>query len=193
MGIGPGLAAVGYGIVEREAGGRKFIHIAHGVIKTSSRSPTPTRLLEICDALRARIEEFAVDETSVEELFFASNAKTALSVAQARGVAILASAQAGTPVAEYSALSIKQAVVGYGRADKRQVQQMVKVLLGLEEIPKPDHAADALAAALCHLHQATPLAQARKQASKNHEGPQSGPLSPNKALLMQRRPRRSRR
>jgi crossover junction endodeoxyribonuclease RuvC len=151
-----------------------------------------SRLQKIYRHLTALIEEFSPDEVAVEELYFSSNVSTAMAVAQARGVAILASAQSGVPLGEYSPPQIKQAVTGSGRAPKRQVQLMVKAVLELAEIPRPDHAADALAVALCHLHHAAPVARARAQAERAQvERAQSGEtMSVNKQLLSQQRRRR---
>jgi crossover junction endodeoxyribonuclease RuvC len=124
------------------------------VIRTAADQPTPARLQVIHRELQAIATEWKPDEAAVEELFFSRNVRTAMSVGQARGVAILALADAGLAVAEYTPLAIKQAVTGYGGADKAQMQEMVKMLLGLSEIPRPDDAADALAVAICHLHSA---------------------------------------
>jgi len=123
-----------------------------GVIRTGADQPTAARLQTIHRRLKELAHEWKPAEAAVEELFFNRNAQTAMRVGQARGVAILALADAGLEVAEYTPLAIKQAVTGYGRADKAQVQDMVKMLLGLDEVPRPDDAADALAVAICHLH-----------------------------------------
>jgi crossover junction endodeoxyribonuclease RuvC len=136
------------------------------VIRTASDQPTPTRLQVIHRELRALAAEWKPDEAAVEELFFSRNVRTAMSVGQARGVAILALAEAGLEVAEYTPLAIKQAVTGYGSADKAQMQEMVKMLLGLSEIPRPDDAADALAVAICHLHSARLKSMSRSSLSE---------------------------
>ena len=128
--------------------------LVSGVIRTSADQSTPERLQVIHRELQALATEWKPDEAAVEELFFSRNVQTAMSVGQARGVAILALADAGLEVAEYTPLAIKQAVTGYGRADKGQMQEMVRMLLCLSEIPRPDDAADALAVAICHLHSA---------------------------------------
>ena len=150
LGIDPGLATIGYALVDKET--NHFDVLEYGVIKTSADKSDVERLEIIHRNIEALIEEFQPEEMAVEELFFNKNVKTAIVVGQARGVILLAGSQAGLKVAEYTPLQIKQAVVGYGRADKKQVQQMVKSLLNLSEIPRPDDAADALAISICHGH-----------------------------------------
>lgn len=150
VGIDPGFAITGFGAVEYR--NNKFKPIHYGVIKTGPELSLPDRLLKIDTELGQLIGELSPDAMSVEELFFNTNIKTAISVGHGRGVALLTAARAGIPVYEYTPLQVKQAVVGYGRAKKEQVQQMVKILLCLDEIPKPDDAADALAVAICHAH-----------------------------------------
>lgn len=153
LGIDPGTAATGYGLVrELEDGGLQGV--AHGVIKTPAGLPMSERLVILYDQLTEILIHYQPASSAVEKLFFQRNTKTAISVGQGRGVVLLALAQAGSPVAEYNPMEIKQAVAGYGGADKRQVQEMVRMLLNLETIPKPDDAADALAVAICHLHSA---------------------------------------
>ncbi len=132
-----------------------------GAIKLSAREPLPRRLSRISDRLAEIIHEHQPDNVAIEEVFYALNVKSALKLGQVRGVAMLAAASAGLEVAEYSPLSIKSAVVGYGRAEKHQVQQMVRQLLQLEEIPEPADAADALAIAICHLHTSSTLERQR--------------------------------
>ena len=151
MGIDPGLADLGWGVVELPEGGREPRWLNHGVIRTTPDTPLPRRLKTLHDDLAAVMAEFMPEVAAVEEIFFAANRKTAVAVAQARGVALMSAATRDIEIAEYSPPQIKQALVGYGRASKRQVQLMVKGVLGLDDIPKPDHAADALAAALTHL------------------------------------------
>jgi crossover junction endodeoxyribonuclease RuvC len=187
MGIDPGLADLGWGILQRDPRTHRIEHLEHGVIRTRAGVPVARRLQAIYCTLTELIERFHPDEVAVEELFFASNVSTAITVAQARGVAILASAQSGVPLGEYSPPQIKQAVTGSGKADKAQVQRMVRAVLHLDEIPQPDHAADALAVALCHLHHAGMIVQARQQqlAAKAEDAP-----SVNKQLLAQQRRRR---
>lgn len=152
MGIDPGSIKSGYGIVDQA--GQQLQAVEFGVIRTPANAALSKRLLTISVRLRALIEKFHPDVVAVEDVFFAQNAKSALKLGQSRGAILLTAAQAGLEIAEYSPLEIKQSVVGYGRADKVQVQHMVKTLLGLREIPHPDDAADALAIAICHLHSA---------------------------------------
>lgn len=148
MGIDPGLAIVGYSLIKKE--GNRFSVLDYGVVRTPSSDDNITRLKKIYISLTDIIKEYKPDEMAVEELFFNKNVKTAIRVGQARGVILLAGAQADILVAEYTPLQVKQAVVGYGRAAKQQVQEMVKALLNLKAVPRPDDAADALAVAICH-------------------------------------------
>lgn len=152
LGIDPGYAILGYGIIEKT--GNRFKVGRYGAITTDASMPMTERLEYLYDSLREIIDEERPDVASVEQLFFNTNAKTAILVGQARGVAVLACVKGGLEVEEYTPLQIKQALVGYGRADKKQVQMMVKTILNLREIPKPDDTADALAAAICHAHSA---------------------------------------
>jgi len=146
LGIDPGFAITGYGIVEKI--GNKYKHIANGVITTDSKLDFNERLKINHTELDKIIKQYKPDLFSIEELFFAKNTKTAINVAQARGVILLTAIQNNLKICEYTPLQIKQALTGYGRADKNQMQQMVKILLNLKEIPKPDDAADALAIAI---------------------------------------------
>ena len=148
LGIDPGTATTGYGVIRSEKG--KIQAVGYGCILTKSSGGLENRLVTIFDELTEIIKKFKPEMIAVEELFFASNAKTAISVGHARGVILLACSKAKIPVYEYTPLQIKQAVCGYGRADKQQIQKMVKALLNLEKIPKPDDAADGLAIAICH-------------------------------------------
>jgi len=148
LGIDPGLAIVGYGLIEYK--GSKYEPIDYGCIYTEADLDLPERLQIIYRELSNLIDRYNPDNVAMEELFFNKNVKTAIKVGQARGVEILAAVNKGKSVYEYTPLQIKQSVVGYGRAEKRQVQEMVKLLLNLKEIPKPDDAADALAVAICH-------------------------------------------
>ncbi|HZJ76729.1 MAG TPA: crossover junction endodeoxyribonuclease RuvC [Oscillospiraceae bacterium] len=150
LGIDPGLAILGCGIIHYE--GNRFKTIAYGCITTPSTISMPMRLKKIYDELNELIIKYNPEVIAIEELFFNINVKTALLVGHARGVAILAAANNNKEIFEYTPLQVKQGVVGYGRADKTQVQQMVKTLLNLPEIPRPDDAADALAVAICHAH-----------------------------------------
>lgn len=150
LGIDPGLATTGYGVVA-EAGGDLQL-ITYGTFTTRAGDPLAARLQQIYRDLQAIVAEYKPTAAAVEEIFFAKNARTAFAVGQARGVVLLALADAGLWPVEYTPLQVKEAVVGYGRATKDQVQAMVKVLLGLDAVPQPDDAADALAVAICHLH-----------------------------------------
>jgi len=148
MGIDPGIAILGFALISYE--GNKFKVIHYGAITTKSELGMPKRLNCIFSALTELINKYKPEAFAIEELFFNKNVKTALTVAHARGIAILSASISNIPIFEYTPLQVKQAVVGYGRADKKQVQQMVKVLLNLKEVPKPDDVADALAVAICH-------------------------------------------
>lgn len=150
MGIDPGLALTGYGLIE-ETGGKSVL-VTYGCIRTSKGSSTAERLLKIYNGLTDIISRYKPDTIAVEELFFNKNARSAFLVGQARGVALLAAAHAQLETYEYTPLEVKQSVTGYGRATKDQVNNMVRVILTLQETIKPDDAADALAVAICHLH-----------------------------------------
>lgn len=153
LGIDPGTAITGYGFIrEREDGSLAVID--YGVITTAADLTMPERLLELHKQLNQFILLHRPDSGAVEKLFFQRNVRTALSVGQARGVALLTLAEHGVTIAEYTPLEVKQAVAGYGGADKSQVSLMVKALLGLKDVPQPDDAADALAIAICHIHSA---------------------------------------
>lgn len=152
LGIDPGYAILGYGIVDLV--GNRFKVVDYGAVTTEAGMEMPDRLKILYNALMELILRYEPEVASVEELFFNTNAKTAILVGQARGVAVLACANSGLEIEEYTPLQIKQALVGYGRAEKKQVQQMVKTILNLKEVPKPDDTADALAAAVCHGHSA---------------------------------------
>jgi crossover junction endodeoxyribonuclease RuvC len=149
LGIDPGSRITGYGIVAQE--GNRLVHVDNGAIFTDSAADFPGRLKRIFDGLCAVIAEYRPDEVAVENIFFSTNVQSALKLGQARGAAIVAAVHACLPVAEYSALQVKQAVVGQGRAEKGQVQKMLKALLGLPEIAQAD-ASDALAVAVCHIN-----------------------------------------
>jgi crossover junction endodeoxyribonuclease RuvC len=148
IGIDPGLAATGWGVVRFD--GSRFLHIGHGVVKTDPETPLPQRLRIIHTAIKKLLAKYGPSEAGVEELFFSRNTSSAMQVAHARGVVLLALGERGIPVGCYSPQHVKQAVIGRGRADKDQVQRLVGVVLGLAEVPGPDHAADALAIAICH-------------------------------------------
>lgn len=148
LGIDPGTAILGFGVIEVTRG--KAVMVDAGVIRTPAKEDDAIRLVTIFEELTDIIASTNPSEMSVEKLFFAQNVTTAMTVAQARGVVLLTGKQAGLTIYEYTPLQIKQALTGYGRAEKHQIQEMVKIMLGLKEIPKPDDCADALAAALTH-------------------------------------------
>lgn len=147
LGIDPGTAILGYGVIQGDSDPRL---LDVGTIETPSTTQMPERLKFLHAQSTALIAHYRPDVLAIEKLFFAQNVTTAIAVGQARGVVLLAAAQADVPVAEYSPSEIKHAIVGYGKADKSQIQEMVRVILGLNEAPRPDDAADALAIALCH-------------------------------------------
>ncbi len=148
LGIDPGIAIVGAGVVDKVQ--NTYRPVWYGAITTPAHTPLELRLMDIYGRASEVIEKYKPDAVSVEELFFNNNAKTAFAVGQARGVILLAAVQAGVPIYEYTPLQVKQALTGYGRADKKQIQQMMKLMLGLDDIPRPDDVADALAIAVCH-------------------------------------------
>ena len=148
LGIDPGLAIVGWGVIEYNAS--KFRVLGYGSIDTPARTPTEDRLLLIYEGLKQIIEKYKPDQMAVEELFFNTNITTGIRVAEARGVILMCAHSLGVKIFEYTPLQVKQAVVGYGKAEKRQVIAMVTALLKLEKPPKPDDTADAVAIALCH-------------------------------------------
>jgi crossover junction endodeoxyribonuclease RuvC len=150
LGIDPGTAIMGWGVVDEQAG--QLSLVAVGALTTPAGMPQPERLRILYDGLRELIATHRPDTAAIEELFFGKNVNTALTVGQARGIALLAMQQAGLPISEYKPLVVKQAVAGYGGADKRQMQEMVRLTLGLAAAPKPDDAADALAVAICHAY-----------------------------------------
>ena len=172
MGLDPGLAITGYGLVResptdplssdasrpdaswRSGAGGDLSLVEYGTVNTPAGQALPDRLLTISDKLGALIARHQPDIVAVEELFFGRNVTTAFMVGQARGVAILAVARAGIPVREYKPVVVKQAIAGYGRAPKSQMQEMVRMLLGLDHVPRPDDAADAVAVAICHVYRA---------------------------------------
>ena len=150
LGIDPGIAIVGWGVLRYEKG--KFTPLAFGSIQTKAGQKVEDRLNQVFDALTAIIDKYHPDVMAIEELFWNTNQKTGIVVAEARGVIILAARRANIPIFEYTPLQVKQAIVGYGRAEKKQVIMMVTTFLGLKEPPKPDDTADALAIAICHGH-----------------------------------------
>lgn len=152
LGIDPGTATTGYGLVRDAENGPEIV--AYGAILTPAGAPMPERLVMLYEQLQVIIAQHQPATGAVEKLFFQKNVSTAMTVGQARGVALLAMAQAGLSIGEYTPRDVKQAVAGYGAADKRQMQGMVQAVLNLAELPRPDDAADALAVAICHLHSA---------------------------------------
>ncbi len=151
LGLDPGTATTGYGLVRLAPDG-ELLAVKHGVISTPQDTPAAERLVMLYEQLQELLREHRPETAAVEKLFFQRNVTTAIAVGQARGVLLLSLAQAGLDVFEYTPNEIKQAVAGYGSAGKRQVQEMVRVLLGLDAIPRPDDAADALAVAITHLN-----------------------------------------
>lgn len=150
LGIDPGLAIVGYGVIEYK--NSAFTTIDYGSIQTPAHTPVENRISTIYSDLNRIIEMYKPADMAVEELFFNTNQKTAITVAEARGVILLCAKQRGLNIYEYTPLQEKQSVVGYGRAEKKQIIEMTKIILGLKETPKPDDTADALAIAVCHAH-----------------------------------------
>ncbi len=150
LGIDPGYGIIGYGLVKYD--GRRFTPIQFGAIRTETGAPMPSRLCELYNDLNTLLTAFHPDEAAVEELFFNQNITTGIQVAQARGVILLALAQSGLSPVSYTPSQVKMSVVGYGKAEKHQVMEMTRTLLGLEKTPRPDDAADALALAICHGH-----------------------------------------
>ena len=150
LGIDPGIAIVGWGIIEHNLS--KSVPIAYGAIRTEANTPTEDRIFAVFSELEAIIEKYRPDAFAIEELFWNTNQKTGIIVAEARGAILLAARKHGLSVNEYTPLQVKQAVVGYGRAEKTQVISMVTMLLGLKKPPSPDDTADALAVAICHAH-----------------------------------------
>lgn len=153
LGIDPGTAIVGFGFIDKE--GSRLLPVQFGAIRTDAGTEPGLRLKQIYDSIVELIERYKPEAVAVEKLFFNRNVTTALSVGQARGVLILAAVQQGLAVAEYTPLQVKQAVVGYGKAEKKQIQEMVRIFLKLKEAPRPDDVADALAVAICHAHSCT--------------------------------------
>lgn len=160
LGIDPGSRITGYGLIQKE--GNRLLHVDNGAIHTESTDDFPGRLKTIYAALAEVIDKYKPDAVAVENIFFATNVQSALKLGQARGVAIVAGVNAGLPVYEYTALQVKQAVVGHGKAAKDQVQKMIKILLNLPEVAQAD-ASDALAVAVCHAHSVNLLALRKKR------------------------------
>src|SRR5436190_20593933 len=161
LGIDPGSETTGWGVIDGDA--RRYSLVEFGTVKARARERFAARLLKISDGVEGLIEKFRPDVCAVEEAFFAVNAKTALKLGQMRGVILVAAERAGVEIAEYAPRLVKQTVVGYGAAEKHQVQEMVRVLLRLKETPQPHDAADALALAICHLHHANRAGRAQQE------------------------------
>ena len=155
LGIDPGIAIVGFGLIESDRGAMRMLQ--YGAVTTEAGLPLATRLVQIEDEMRALIQQLRPDEIAIEELFFSKNITTGIAVAHGRGVVLCTAERLGVPIFEYTPMQVKQAVVGYGLAEKRQVMDMTKRLLKLKAVPKPDDAADALAIAICHARSATSL------------------------------------
>ena len=150
LGVDPGYAIVGFGVLDYD--GIKFTPIEYGAILTEAHTPFPDRLKAIHTDMEKKKKKYAPECMAIEKLYFTSNQKTGIDVAQARGVTVLSAAERNVPIYEYTPLQVKSAVVGYGKAEKKQVMEMTRQLLNLAQIPKPDDAADALAIAICHGH-----------------------------------------
>jgi crossover junction endodeoxyribonuclease RuvC len=150
LGIDPGYAIVGHGVIKYE--NQRYVTLDYGAVTTPAKEKFTVRLEQIYDGVSEIATRWKPQALAVEELFFNNNTKTAIDVAQARGVILLAAQKCGVPVFEYTPLQVKQAVVGYGRAEKKQVMEMTRMLLGLKTVPRPDDTADALAMAICHAH-----------------------------------------
>lgn len=150
LGIDPGYAIVGYGVVDYAK--NRFATVGYGAVTTKAKTPFEMRLADIYNDILSIIEKYNPDELAIEKLYFNTNTTTAIDVAQARGVIVLAAYQKGLKISEYTPLQVKQAVTGYGRAEKHQVMEMIKSILSLKSVPKPDDTADALALAICHGH-----------------------------------------
>lgn len=155
LGIDPGIAIVGFGLIESDRGNMRMLQ--YGAVTTEAGLPLATRLVQIEDDMRALIRQLQPDEIAIEELFFSKNITTGIAVAHGRGVVLCTAERLGIPIFEYTPMQVKQAVVGYGLAEKRQVMDMTRRLLKLKAVPKPDDAADALAIAICHARSVTSL------------------------------------
>jgi len=155
LGIDPGIAIVGFGFIDKI--GSRLVPVQYGSVETVAGTSHPTRLMQVYESIGALMDKYKPDAVAVEKLFFNRNVTTAFTVGEARGVIVLAAVQRGLPVAEYTPMQVKQAIVGYGKAEKRQVQEMTKMFLKLSAVPKPDDVADALAIGICHAHSAVLL------------------------------------
>ncbi|MDL2323640.1 crossover junction endodeoxyribonuclease RuvC [Ruminococcaceae bacterium OttesenSCG-928-A16] len=168
LGLDPGYAIVGYGVLD--GAGTDFVPVTFGAITTQSHTVFEDRLAEIFTDMQTLLHDVKPDAMAIETLFFTSNQKTVIAVAEARGVILLAAKLAGVPIFEYTPLQVKQSVAGYGRATKKQVQEMTRRLLKLKKIPKPDDAADALAMAICHMHSARSLRFGKGETKRQQMG-----------------------
>lgn len=168
LGLDPGYALVGYGVLD--GAGTNFAPVTFGAITTQAHTQFEDRLAEIFTDMQALLADVKPDAMAIETLFFSSNQKTVIAVAEARGVILLAARLAGVPIFEYTPLQVKQSVAGYGRATKKQVQEMTRRLLKLKNIPKPDDAADALAMAICHMHSAGSLRFGKGETKRRQMG-----------------------
>lgn len=166
LGVDPGIATIGFGVIEARRG--QNILKQYGVITTPAGLPLANRLLQISEDMDALIRQFQPDEMAVEELFFTKNITTGISVAHGRGVILLAAEQLGVPIFEYTPMQVKQAVAGYGGAQKLQVMKMTQRLLKMKHLPRPDDAADALAIAICHSRAATSLLNTERVFDPSH-------------------------
>jgi crossover junction endodeoxyribonuclease RuvC len=192
LGVDPGLADVGYGVIDWMSSSSRATHLTHGVIRTPSTDSLADRLHWIYSELDRLIEEYRPEICSIEQIFFARNVKTAMNVAHGRAACILATARRRCTVVEYTPLQIKQAMTGHGRATKKQIQAMVRSILSLDEIPHPDHASDALAAALCHMHTLGVRSKVAEAVIASGGG-NGGSVDPRHELLMQMKTGRRRR
>ncbi|MCQ2442921.1 MAG: crossover junction endodeoxyribonuclease RuvC [Oscillospiraceae bacterium] len=165
LGIDPGVGTIGFGVIEAERGQNRLIQ--YGVITTPPGTPLDQRLVQIYEDMKKLLTLFRPDEVAIEELFFSKNITTGISVAHGRGVILLAAAESGLPIYEYTPMQVKQSVAGYGKAEKKQVMLMTQRLLNLKQIPRPDDAADALALAICHGRAATSLINTDRKFDKN--------------------------
>jgi crossover junction endodeoxyribonuclease RuvC len=161
IGIDPGTARMGWGVVDVQGGQLSLVE--YGVLTTPAGMPQPERLLRLHQGLVELLARHRPDAAAIEELFFGKNVNTAITVGQARGVALLAMAQAGVAISEYKPVVVKQAVAGYGGADKKQMQEMVRITLSMAAIPRPDDAADALAIAICHAYTGPTIARMKEE------------------------------
>ncbi|PZE19446.1 crossover junction endodeoxyribonuclease RuvC [Paenibacillus xerothermodurans] len=153
MGIDPGIAIVGFGLIDKQ--GSRLVPVQYGCIQTEAHTDSAKRLQMVYDATVQLIDTYKPDAVAIEKLFFNRNVTTAMTVSQARGILLLAAVQKGLEIGEYTPLQVKQAIVGYGKAEKKQVQEMARMFLHLSAVPKPDDVADALAVAICHAHSST--------------------------------------